>query len=108
MNLSASTVNLLKSNNQARLNIPIFLKKKIIQENPINERMNIENCTHPSLGSKTTIRGGHSPLPIMLLHKFKVSVSSLDKTWNAGCLKFYYDRAKEQNTDVQETRLADY
>lgn len=38
-------------------------------------------CAYPSTGSKTTMRGGHSPLSTILLHKFKVSVSSFDKTW---------------------------
>ena len=41
-------------------------------------------CAYPSRGSKTTMRGGHSPLFIIVLHKFKVSVSSFDKTWIKG------------------------
>lgn len=36
---------------------------------------------YPSSGSKTTIKGGHSPLSIMLLHKFKDSASSFGITW---------------------------
>lgn len=38
---------------------------------------------YPSYGSKTTIRGGHSPRFIMFLHKAKVSTPSFDRT----CMK---------------------
>ena len=37
---------------------------------------------YPSLGSKTTRRGGHSPLSIFFLHKVNVSTSSFDMTYN--------------------------
>ena len=40
----------------------------------------------PSLDVDTLKFGGHSPLSTILVHKFNVSVSSLDKTWDERCL----------------------
>jgi hypothetical protein len=69
MDLFASTVN---------------LQKNIIESQKWSAKYENFNAscinTYPSTGSKTTMRGGHSPLSIILLHMFRVSVSSFDKT----------------------------
>lgn len=65
-----------------------FLKLKNLEVE--NNYKKWDLTTYPSHGSKITIRGGHSPLSIMLLHVFKVSVSSLDKT----CINKYQIQPK--------------